>query len=170
MALRTAKSRVAAALALLLVSGIAWAGSAAFVAPIDFDRLHPVRERPETGFKLKAGGQLDMDTMTVTFAGQASHYGQFTATGTYDPVLSVLHGTMDCGGDGHTVTFTITFGPGNSGEVPAEFTGLGGPGWPLYNSNAVATGTITLDDDFMFTLDVDGTFQKCTPDETRSCT
>jgi hypothetical protein len=121
----------------------------------------------ESPFKLKAGGQFDLATATVSFAGHATHLGQFTATGTVDPSTFGVTGTMT-GASGDTLNYSAFVEPQPSGEILFHLNFVGGPG-RLFLATGEGTGTITLDADFMFTLDIEGTFRKCVRDATHSC-
>ena len=127
----------------------------------------PILKGHESAFKLKAGGQIDLESSTVSFAGQATHLGQFSATGTYDPDLFTFQGTM-IGGSGDVLAFTATFETQPSGEIVAQLSFLGGAG-RLFLSSGDCVGTLSLDADNMFTLIIEGTFRKCVRDATRSC-
>ena len=108
-----------------------------------------------TPFKLKGGGQIDLSTLTVTFAGQATYLGQFTATGLLDPALGEIAGTMTAA-NGDTVNWTGVFQPGPDGAIDATLTLFRGTG-RFEHIDGFTGGPVALDEDFMFTLDLEGT-------------
>jgi hypothetical protein len=171
MSLRIARAGLAFVLAFPCVAFGAFAagGSSPVIADAGNGDII-VRAQPnDSAFKLKAGGQIDIETSTVSFAGQATHLGQFTAIGTYDPDRFAFQGIM-IGASGDTVSFTATFEPQPSGEIVAYLTFLGNPGRrPLFLATGEGVGMLVLDDDYMFTLDIEGTFRKCERDFTHSC-
>ena len=169
MSLRIVKIALAVVLAFPCAAVVAIAADDASVVPPDGVKGNrfPILEPHDSAFKLKAGGQIDLESSTVSFAGEATHLGQFTATGTYDPDSFTFQGTM-IGGSGDTLAFTATFETQPSGEIVAHLSFVGGAG-RLFLSSGNCVGTLTLDDDHMFTLVIEGTFRKCVRDATRSC-
>ena len=105
-------------------------------------------------FKLKGGGQIDLATLEVTFAGQANYLGQFTATGLLDPALGEIAGTITAA-NGDTVYWTGFFQPGPDGGIEATLTMLRGTG-RFAHFDGIVSGPVSLDEDFMFTLDLQG--------------
>ncbi len=108
-----------------------------------------------TPIKLKGGGQIDLASLAVTFAGQATYLGQFTATGLVDLTLGEIAGTMTAA-SGDMVNWTGLFQPGPEGEIEATLTFFGGTG-RFEHIDGIASGPVALDQDFMFTLDLEGT-------------
>jgi len=164
------KTGLAFVLSFLFIGAGAFAASgASLVTPDGGVKVHvfPAPPPSVSAFKLKAGGQFDLGTGTATFAGQATHVGQFTADGTFDPVTLAIQGTITAQSE-DTLNYAATFEPQPSGEITVHMTFVGGPG-RLFNATGEAFGTLTLDADFMFALDLEGTFRKCTRDATRSC-
>jgi len=151
----------AAAFALVLV--FAGAGSRAadrslFVVPESFkgDAVSSGRRNTNgTPFKLMGGGQIDLASLTITFAGQATYLGQFTATGLLDPALGEIAGTMTAA-NGDTLNWTGLFQPGPDGEIEATLTLSGGTG-RFEHLDGVISGPVDLDTEFMFTFDLEGT-------------
>ena len=78
-------------------------------------------------FKLKAGGQIDTNTLTFNFAGTATHLGLFAASGTIDPSNFQIEGTMTAA-DGDTLDWVAQIQPGPLGEFEVTFTFTGGTG------------------------------------------
>jgi hypothetical protein len=113
----------------------------------------------ESAFKLKAGGQIDFDAGTMTLAGQSTHMGQFTGEGTFDAATWTFSGTL-FDGSGAGVNVSMTLVEQTPGEFTVTMTFLG----RLSHSNLVSglgIGTLHMDQDFMFTTDIEGTLQKC---------
>jgi len=120
------------------------------------DAISPNRQNPNlTPFKLKGGGQVDLATLTFTFAGQATYLGQFTAIGQLDPTLGEIAGTMTAA-NGETVNWRGIFQPGPLGEIEATLTLDGGTG-RFEHLDGVVSGPVALDPDFMFTMNLEGT-------------
>ena len=113
-------------------------------------RLNP-NVRP---FKLKGGGQIDLATFALNFAGQATYLGQFTAAGQLDPVLGEFAGTMTAA-NGDTVNWRGIFQSGPLGEIEATLTLDGGTG-RFVHLDGVVSGPVELDADFMFSLNLEG--------------
>jgi len=113
----------------------------------------------ESAFKLKAGGQIDFDAGTMTLAGQSSHMGQFTGEGSFDAATWTFTGTLvDGSGVGSNVSMTLVEQTPGEFAVTMRFLGS------LSHSNLVSgigVGTLHMDHDFMFTVEVEGTLQKC---------
>jgi hypothetical protein len=104
--------------------------------------------------KIKGGGQIDINTFTLTFAGQSTHLGQFTATGVVDPTFQI-QGSMTAA-NGDVLNWNAYFQQGPLGEIQATFIFAGGTG-RFVNAHGTATGPVALDPDFMFTLNLQGT-------------
>ncbi len=163
MSLRIPRAGLAFVLAIPFLAIAAFAGSEpSLVIPgVSPDGVTSLTDPNPSAFKLKAGGQIDLATLTVNFAGQASHLGQFTATGTYDPDALSFQGTMT-GASGESVVYTVTLEPQPSGEVSAHLTFVGNPGRkPMLLARGDGMGTLALDADNMFTLDIEGPIRKC---------
>ena len=106
-------------------------------------------------FKLKGGGQVDLATLEFNFAGQATHFGQFTASGQLDPTTGSIAGTITAA-NGDTVNWSGIFQPGPLGEIEATLTFEGGTG-RFEHFDGIASGPVALDPDFMFTMHLEGT-------------
>jgi hypothetical protein len=170
MSIKIVKTGLAFVLSSLFIGAGAFAASgASLVTPDGGVKVHlfPAPPPSISAFKLKAGGQFDLSTGTATFAGQATHLGQFTATATLDPATLAIQGTMTANNE-DSLNFSATFEPQPSGEIAVHMRFVGGPG-RLFNATGEAFGTLALDADFMFALDLEGTFRKCERDVTRSC-
>jgi hypothetical protein len=112
---------------------------------------HPV-ERP---FKLKGGGQIDLDTFSFNFGGTATHLGLYSSTGAIDPSTFLIQGTMTAA-NGDTLDWAAQFAQGPLGEIEATFTVTGGTG-RFNGATGSASGPVALDPDFSFTLKLEGT-------------
>ena len=113
----------------------------------------------EMEFKLKAGGQIDFDDGTMELAGQSTHIGQFACQGTLNAATWTFTGVMS-DGNGPFANVAITLVAQTTDEYAVTMSFLG------YRSTSVllggyGTGTLHMDQDFMFTMDVEGRFQKC---------
>ncbi len=103
--------------------------------------------------KIKAGGQLDPG-VAVTFAGQATHLGQFSATGQFNPSTLQMEGTIIVS-EADTLRWYGGFKYGPLGEVEAVVRIAGGTGRYVQTQGA-AHGPVAMDEDFMFTMDLEG--------------
>ncbi len=114
-------------------------------------------------FKLKGGGQIDLATFTLEFAGKASPLGKYNATGTINPATFQIAGTITTGKDicsdlapkNDSVNWTATFQQGPLGETLAFFTFTGGTG-KYADATGSASGPVVLDAEFMFTINLEG--------------
>ncbi len=106
-------------------------------------------------FKLKGGGQIDVNTFTLYFAGAATHLGRYTASGQVDPATSNIRGTMTAA-NGDTLDWVAQFSTGPLGEIDAGFTVTGGTG-RFEGATGEFAGPVVLDPDLMFTLNLLGT-------------
>jgi hypothetical protein len=106
-------------------------------------------------FKLKAGGAIDVNTFSISFAGTATHLGQFSASGAVDPSTLQIQGTMTAA-NGDTLDWVAQFQFGPLGEIDALLTITGGTG-RFTGASGSASGLVALDPDFMFTLNIEGT-------------
>jgi len=158
---RLARTGLALVTLLFLCVGInaaAEIGASALVSPIGLKGglVLPLQgQSPIRPFKLKGGGQIDIDTFTFSFAGQSTHLGQYTASGTIDPSTFQIQGAMTSA-DGDTLNWVAYFQFGPLGEIEATFTFAGGTG-RFVDASGSATGPIALDPDFMFTINLLGT-------------
>jgi len=156
---RPMRIALACALSFVFAGTIAYAADRSVLGAPDTLKggaLYPSRHNPVlTPIKLKGGGQIDLATLAVTFAGQATYLGQFTATGLLDLALGEIAGTITAA-SGDTVNWTGLFQPGPDGEIEATLTFFRGTG-RFANIDGVASGPVLLDEDFMFTLDLEGT-------------
>ena len=119
------------------------------------EAISPSRLNPNVRpFKLKGGGRIDLATFAFNFAGQATYLGQFTAAGQLDPVLGEFAGTMTAA-DGDTVNWHGLFSSGPEGAIEATLTLDGGTG-RFVQLDGVISGPVELDEDFMFTLNLEG--------------
>jgi hypothetical protein len=109
-------------------------------------------ERP---FKLKGGGQIDLDTFGFDSAGTATHLGMYTSTGAIDPSTFQIQGTMTAA-NGDTLDWSAQFAQGPLGEIEATFTVTGGTG-RFAGASGSASGPVALDPDYSFTLKLEGT-------------
>jgi hypothetical protein len=107
---------------------------------------------PFVAMKLKAGGQIHAESGLVTFAGQASHLGQFTAVAQTNPWG--FEGTMTAA-SGDAADFYAFFQVGESGERTAYVRFVSGSG-RFFDVYGETEGPATLDDDGMFTMSVEG--------------
>ena len=159
------KSTVACALSFVLAgTSVYAAGRSSIGAPdsIGGEVLSPSRPNPNTlPFKLKGGGQIDLATFTFSFAGQATHLGQFTAIGQLNPATGLLEGTITAA-NGDTVNWSGAFQPGPLGEFEATLTFAGGTG-RFEHFDGVAGGPVALDPDYMFTMNLEGTVRFADP-------
>jgi hypothetical protein len=116
----------------------------------------------EFALKLKAGGQIDYDAGTMSLAGQSSHLGRFTGEGPFDTATSTFSGILS-GSSGEWVNATIALVEQSPGEftVSLVFVGLASYG---HLTSGIGTGTLHMDQDFMFTMEIEGTMQKCRAD------
>jgi hypothetical protein len=112
---------------------------------------------PVRPFKLKGGGQIDVGTFGLEFAGTATHLGQFAASGQIDPTTLQIQGTMTAA-DGDALDWVAIFQQGPLGEIEATLTITGGTG-RFTGASGGATGPVGLDPDFMFTLNLQGTIE-----------
>jgi len=153
---------VCSALALTVLS-LAGAGSvSAAGARVDPEAFKGAVVVPDQGqapvirpFKLKGGGAIDLSTFAFDFAGQATHLGQYAATGVLDPQTFQIQGTMTAADD-DTLTWVAQFQPGPLGEIQAYLTITGGTG-RFASASGSASGPVALDPDFMFTINLEGT-------------
>jgi hypothetical protein len=105
--------------------------------------------------KLKGGGQIDLATFAFNFAGNATHLGLYSSTGTIDPSTFQISGTITAA-DGDTLSYVAGFQPGPLGEIEATFNITGGTG-RFANASGSASGPVALDADFTFLLNLQGT-------------
>ena len=151
-----------AATGLALVTLLALGGSHATAAGLGSAGLKEAAIAPEQGqqpvvrpFKLKGGGQIDLQTFGFNFAGNATHLGIYSATGQIDPATFQIQGTITAA-NGDTLNYVAGFQPGPLGEIEATFTVLGGTG-RFENASGSASGPVGLDADLMFSLNLEGT-------------
>ena len=113
----------------------------------------------EHEFKLKGGGQVDLDAGTMSLAGQASHIGRLTFEGTLVPGTGRFHGTMfGQNGEGYNADFTL------DQPVPGVYALTMTFSTQSTHSDfvrGVGTGPVHMDQDNMFTVEIDGTLFKC---------
>jgi hypothetical protein len=112
-------------------------------------------QSPATPMKIKGGGQIDVSTFTLTFAGQSTYLGQYTGTGIVDPSTFQIQGSMTAA-NGDILDWNAYFQLGPLGEIEATFNFTGGTG-RFVNASGTATGPVVLDPDFMFTINLLGT-------------
>jgi len=105
-------------------------------------------------FKVKAGGYLNLADGTVTFAGHATHLGQFTATGNYNPSEGTMLGKLSLT-NGDSVAWFLTFIPPLPGQNNARMDVGPGTG-PFAGTYAFAGGVFAPDEDSFFTLELEG--------------
>jgi len=152
--------KIAMACALSFVfagAGARAAGRTSTASPDNFksEVISPSRLNPNARpFKLKGGGRIDLATFAFDFAGQATFLGQFTAEGQLDPVLGEFAGTMTAA-DGDTVNWSGIFQSGPLGAIEATLILDGGTG-RFEHLDGVISGPVVLDEDFMFTLTLEG--------------
>jgi hypothetical protein len=112
-------------------------------------------QSPARPMKIKGGGQIEVSTFALTFAGQATHLGQYTGTGVVDPSTFQIQGSMTAA-NGDILDWNASFQLGPLGEIEATFNFTGGTG-RFVNASGTATGPVVLDPDFMFTINLLGT-------------
>ena len=103
--------------------------------------------------KLKAGGQLDPG-VSVNFAGQATHLGQFTASGEYDAAILYYRGTIVVSAS-DSLHCIVQFATGPGGDVQAVL-GLNGGTGRYQDTQGQLVGPVSMDADSMFTMDLEG--------------
>ena len=155
-------NRRIAASGLALVTLLLLGGSNAAVAGLKAGGLKDSVISPSSGqdpvvrpFKLKGAGQIDLTTFAFNFAGTATHLGLYSSVGQIDPYTFQIAGTITAA-DGDTLTYAAAFAPGPLGEIEASFTITGGTG-RFENASGSASGPVTLDADFTFLLNLQGT-------------
>src|SRR5262245_58240722 len=120
----------------------------------------------QSQFKLKAGGQVDLEGGTLTMAGQMSHVGQFTCEGTFDAATWTFYGTLtDRSGD--TANFDMTL----VAESDGVYTAIIVFSTQSTHNNfirGVGSGLLRMDQDFMFTVEIEGPIYKV-PCPANSC-
>ncbi|MBZ5640146.1 MAG: hypothetical protein LAO51_15475 [Acidobacteriia bacterium] len=104
--------------------------------------------------KVKAGGQLEPG-VAVTFAGQATHLGQFSAAGQYDSSILQMVGTITVS-ETDTLHWYGGFETGPAGGLQAVIRFAGGTGRYVQIQGTVV-GPVAMDADYMFTMDLEGT-------------
>ena len=121
----------------------------------------------ESDFKLEAGGQVDVEAGTMSLAGQATHMGRLTGEGTFDTTALTFEGVLtDSSGDPTPLSMTLIE------QLPGEYAAsLRFRGWVSHRflENAYGAGTLPMDSDGMFTIDVDETYLRCQDNITHSC-
>jgi hypothetical protein len=154
-------SRLAAACTIVFVLSVAGVSAADRSAAVDSQfgfkgsqLASPQRNFNLFSFKLRGGGQIDLNTLEISFAGQASFMGQFTAAGLLDPATGAISGTITTA-NGDTVNWTGAFFSGPDGDIQATVTFVHGTG-RFAHFNGEATGPVTLDADDMFSISLDG--------------
>jgi len=150
-----------AAAAVFALGIAAWAPAAYGQTAQFSDGALPPQSFPvnEMDFKLKAGGQIDFAAGTISLAGQSTHIGQFTYEGPFDAATWTSSGLM-ADANGYFANVTITLAEQASGEytVTMSFIGIRSRSVLL---GGYGSGPLHMDQDFMFTMDVEGRFQKC---------
>jgi len=138
--MKRTRQRIFVALAIVLVFGLA---TSAIAQP------KPV-SKP---FKLRAAGQIDLDTGAIVFGGVATHLGLYTANGFLTPGF-IIFGTIEAA-NRDTLDFTAVFSIGPLGEIQATFNFAGGTG-RFADAVGRASGPVTLDPDFTFLITASG--------------
>jgi len=141
-------------LGIVITSSLAVSGAAAGSATVENLKQDYPRPHTEVWFKLAAGGQIDAAAGTASFAGQASHVGQFTTTAPINP-WGGIDGTL-ISASGDTLYYYLFFAEDlPSGELRAYFRLVGGTGG-FSNFYGGIQGPANIDEDGMFTMSVSG--------------
>jgi hypothetical protein len=155
MTRRVVRVTIAVVLALVWLGAGARAAAGTATATGEAFKASSVPQAPHAfDLKIKAGGQLDPG-VSVAFAGQATHLGQFSATGQFNPSTLQMEGTVVVS-EAETLHWYGEFGVGPLGEFEAVVRIAGGTGRYVQTSG-LATGPVAMDADFMFTMDLEGT-------------
>ena len=146
--MKRTRQRIFVALAIVIVFGLASGATS------DLQRTtEPDQERPSKPFKLRAAGQIDLDTGAIVFGGVATHLGLYTANGFLTPGFNIF-GTIEAA-NRDTLDFTAVFSIGPLGEIQASFNFAGGTG-RFADAVGTASGPVTLDPEFTFLITASG--------------
>ncbi|NIL99872.1 MAG: hypothetical protein GTN89_02620 [Acidobacteria bacterium] len=104
-------------------------------------------------FRLNASGGINLATGMVLFSGTGTHVGLYRGTGFLDPTFVIFGAITAANGD--ALEFTASFEIGTMGNVSATFIFVGGTG-RFEDAAGQASGPVTLNPDFTFSIDVAG--------------
>jgi hypothetical protein len=136
-----------------------------------FDVTGPVAPPPPTclaapcpgvhSMHVQGAGRIDPGPRGVTFDGQASHLGQFTAIG--DLAGEQVRGIITIGPDDY-FDYVVSFHVASDihGTNPCSL-GMGGNGDRYRYTQARAEGTCTVNDDDSFSFDMEGSIWEVAP-------
>jgi hypothetical protein len=142
--------RIFVGLAIMLVFGLAASARSDQKQTDAWQEQTPITKP----LKLKAAGEIDLNTGAIMFGGTATHFGLYTATGFFNPADFSIFGTIEVA-SGDSLSFTAAFVTGPLGEIDATFNIMAGTG-RFAGVTGTASGPVTLDPDFTFLITVLG--------------
>lgn len=141
------KTRILTGLAIALLFSLGTSATA------DLQGFTPMEQeqRDPRPFKLRAAGQIDLNTGGILFGGVATHLGLYTASGFLNPLDFSILGSIEAA-NGDTLNFTAAFVIGPVGQLEASFNFDGGTG-RFAGAAGSASGPVVLDPvDFTFLI------------------